>query len=199
MVSVVDLGATFVFAVEGGLSAAQARLDLFGVAVVALVTATGGGMVRDVLIADTPPRALRNARYVSLGLLGGLVAFVLHDLITQDTEDLITVVDAVGLALFAVSGTLIALAAGTTRLTAVLLGTITAVGGGIARDLLLSEVPIVLQANIYALAAAVGAGVVVGLIALGRTRAEAMAGGAVACFVLRMVSVWLDWQLPVAG
>ena len=195
----VDLAATFVFAIEGGLAGVDARLDLFGVMVIALITATGGGMIRDVLMGDTPPRSLRTARYVLLGTGGGLVAFVIHQSISSVPENLMTGLDAVGLSLFAVSGAALALAAGMHPLTAVLLGTITAVGGGTIRDVLLNRVPVILEANIYALAALLGAAVMVWLVRGGRPRSQSMVAGAACCFALRVVSVWQDWNLPVAG
>lgn len=195
----VDLAATFVFAIEGGLAGVAARLDLFGVTVIALITATGGSVIRDVLMGDTPPRALRTARYVALGIGGGLLAFVLHQAIAEIPENVLVTLDAVGLSLFAVSGAALALGNGMHPLTAVLLGTITGVGGGTIRDILLNQVPVILQANIYAVAAALGATVVVWLVHRGRPRSEAMAIGAVACFTLRIVSVWQHWSLPVAG
>lgn len=195
----VDLAATFVFAVEGGLAGVGARLDLFGVLVIALFTATGGGMIRDVLMGDTPPRSLRTARYVLLGAGGGLLAFLIHQGLTSVPENLMIGLDAVGLSLFAVSGAALALAAGMHPVTAVLLGTITAVGGGTIRDILLNRVPVILEANIYALAALLGAAVMVWLVRDGRPRSRAMVIGAVCCFVVRVVSVWQDWNLPVAG
>lgn len=155
VVLAVDLAATFVFAVEGGLAGVDARLDLFGVLVIALITATGGGMLRDVLMGDTPPRSLRTARYVLLGIGGGLLAFLIHRSIAEVGQDLLVGLDAMGLSLFAVSGAALALAAGMHPLTAVLLGTITAVGGGTIRDILLNRVPVILEANIYAVAALV--------------------------------------------
>lgn len=195
----VDLAATLVFAVEGGLAGVAARLDLFGVMVIALVTATGGGLMRDVLMGDTPPRSLRGARYVLLGLGGGLAAFVLHRALTEVPEGLLTTLDAAGLALFAVSGAALALALGAHPITAVLLGTITAVGGGTLRDVLLGDVPVILRSNIYAVAAALGATVVVVLTHGDEPPAWSLAAGAAACFALRMVSVWQGWSLPVAG
>ncbi len=199
VVLAVDLAATVVFAVEGGLAGVAVQLDLFGVMVIALVTATGGGMIRDVLMGDTPPRALRGARYVLLGLGGGLLAFVLHQALTEVPDDVLTTLDAVGLSLFAVSGAALALTVGMHPLTAVLLGTITGVGGGTVRDVLLNEVPEILRTNIYAVAAALGAAVLVWLSHRGSPRAWALATGAAACFTLRMVSVWQGWSLPVAG
>ena len=192
----VDLTATLVFGLEGGLAGIPAGLDVFGLTMVALLTATGGGVVRDLLMGDTPPRALRTIRYVVLGMAGGLLSFVVHDSISSDLGDVIVVLDAVGLSLFCVSGAALALAAGMNPLSAVLLGTITAVGGGTLRDVVLNQIPVVLRANIYALAAALGAMLVVVLARNGRSRPLAMVAGAGACFGLRMMSVWLDWNLP---
>ncbi len=195
----VDLTATFVFGLEGGLAGVPVGLDLFGLTMVALLTATGGGIVRDVLMGDTPPRALRTVRYLALGMVGGLVAFALHDLVDSHFDDVLVVLDAIGLSLFAVVGASLALSAGMGPLPAVLLGTITAVGGGTLRDIVLNQVPIVFRANIYALAAVVGATVVVVGLRTGRSRVGAMVLGAGACFLLRMVAVWLDWNLPTAA
>ena len=194
----VDLTATFVFGLEGGLAGVPVRLDLFGLTMVALLTATGGGMVRDVLMGDTPPRALRTVRYLALGMAGGLVAFLVHDRLGGRADDTLVVLDAIGLSLFAVVGAALALSAGMRPVTAVLLGAITAVGGGVLRDVVLDEVPLVLRANVYALAAITGAAVVVVLVQAGRSRTAAMVLGAAACFSLRMVAVWFDWNLPVA-
>jgi uncharacterized membrane protein YeiH len=114
-------------------------------------------------------------------------------------ENVLVTLDAIGLSLFAVSGAALALGNGMHPVTAVLLGTITGVGGGTIRDILLNQVPVILQANIYAVAAALGASVVVWLIGRGGSRTQAMALGALACFTLRLVSVWQNWSLPVAG
>lgn len=197
-VSVVDLAATAVFGLEGGVAGVAAGLDVFGVAVVGLVTATGGGMARDTLMGSTPPRALRTIRYLVAGITGGLLAMVLHSWV-EEAAGAVTVLDAIGLSLFAVSGASIALAAGLNGLTSVLLGTLSAVGGGVARDVLLDEVPLVLRADIYALAAAVGAAVVVAGWRSDMGRGWLLALGAGTCFFARMLAVWLDWHLPVPG
>ena len=155
-------------------------------------------MVRDVLMGATPPRALRTVRYLVIGMAGGLVAFGFDDLVTRHLEDVVVVLDAIGLSLFAVTGAALAVTAGMNRLTAILLGTITAVGGGTLRDVVLNQVPEVLVGNIYAVAAAAGAAVYVYAVRSRRSQTAAMIVGAAVCFGLRMGSVWLDWQLPVA-
>jgi uncharacterized membrane protein YeiH len=196
-VTVLDITGTFVFAIEGARAGMAGRLDLLGVLVLAFATALGGGIIRDVLIGFTPPSALRDWRYPALALAGGALTFVFRGWIAQAPPFAFIVLDAAGLALFAVAGTQRALDCKIPPFIAPLLGTITAVGGGVVRDVLLTQVPAVLRVDIYATAALAGAGVMVitTQCRLGRTTA-ACAGFAV-CFVLRLVSVALHWHLPV--
>jgi uncharacterized membrane protein YeiH len=191
-----DLAGTFVFAAEGALAALANELDVFGVMVLSFVTALGGGVMRDLLIAASPPAALRDWRYPAVAFGAGALTFVLHALTGYVVAPVIIVLDAAGLALFAVAGTEKALAFGIHPAIATLMGTLTGVGGGVLRDLLLSQVPAVLRVDIYATAALFGSAVMVVLQHLGmKPRWAALIGGA-ACFALRLVSVWQDWQLP---
>lgn len=193
---VVDLAATAVFAVEGAAQGADRHLDLFGVLVLAFATSLTGGIVRDVLLGDHPPAALKVLRYtLTAAVCGGLV-FVLNDQVDRLDVDAIAVLDAAGLSLFAVSGASKSLSWGTTGLTAVLLGVLTGVGGGTARDILLGDVPIVLRANIYAVAALLGAAVMVVGVRRGVRLGTMMAIGAVSCFALRVAAIFGDWNLP---
>ena len=192
----VDLGATFVFAVEGALAGVLVRVDVLGLFVVAFATALGGGIVRDLIIGATPPAAFRSMRYPLAAFSGAVVVMALHPTIQGDAASAIDVLDAVGLALFSVVGAAKALDFGLQPLSAVMLGTITAVGGGVIRSVLLDEVPPVLQADVYATAALLGATVMVVASLAGVARPRAMAAGAVACFALRMLAVWFDWNLP---
>ncbi|MGD9986882.1 trimeric intracellular cation channel family protein [Pseudonocardia sp.] len=196
LLTVADLAATLLFAVEGGALGAAARLDLFGVLVVAFSTAVGGGIIRDLLLGDVPPAALRSVAYPAVIAIGWLLVVVLYSGVRAIPAPVLVTLDAAGLALFCVVGATKALDFKVNPVLAVLLGTITGVGGGVLRDLLLREVPAVLRTDIYALAAGLGAVVlVVGRLA-GMPRAAAMAVGAVACLGLRLVGVALDWQLP---
>jgi uncharacterized membrane protein YeiH len=196
---VVDLAGTLVFGLEGGLAAIAGRLDVFGVMVLAFATALGGGLVRDVLIGAIPPAAIRDPRYATAAFVGGGIAIVLHRLVTRLPRAVSVGLDAAGLALFAVSGAVKAHDAGIAPLLAVLMGTITGVGGGTVRDLFLARVPAVLRVDVYAVAALAGAMVTIVAIGWGRSRPSAMATGAGVCFLLRVVSAWQNWNLPRVG
>ncbi|MGH8781678.1 trimeric intracellular cation channel family protein [Paraburkholderia sp.] len=194
-----DLAGTAVFALEGALAAMRGGLDLLGVMVLSFVVALGGGVIRDLLIGATPPNAVRDWRYPALAFATGLLTFVFHGAARELPALLVITLDAAGLALFAVAGAQKAINYGIGPFIATLMGTVTGVGGGVIRDLLLARTPLVLVADIYASAAFVGG---VALVAARRFGvppvAAALLGGAV-CFVLRMLAVTYGWQLPKAA
>lgn len=195
---VLDLCGTFVFALSGATAAVRRRLDLFGVLVLSFAAATAGGVARDLLIGAVPPAAISDWRYLGVSLCAGVITFFCCPLIER-LQNPVRLFDAAGLALFAVAGAEKALAYGLHPLMAALLGMLTGIGGGMARDLLLVEVPMVLRADLYAVAALAGATVVV----LGEmTRLPAgisVLVGAVLCFSLRMMAVRRGWHLPTAS
>jgi uncharacterized membrane protein YeiH len=194
---VLDLAGTFVFALSGAMAGVKHRLDLFGILVLSFAAATAGGIIRDVLIGAVPPAAINDWRYISISSLAGFLAFWWSPGISRMWSPVL-IFDAAGLGLFAVSGTLKALDFGLNPLAAVLLGGLTGIGGGIVRDLLVTEIPTVLRAELYAVAALVGAVVVV----IGSLRSlpmiPAAVAGAVICFGLRLGATWRGWQLPGA-
>ena len=192
----VDLLGTFVFAVEGAMAAIRAGLDLFGLLVLSFATALGGGIIRDLLIGATPPNSIRDWRYGATAFAGGGAVFCFYQYVQRVPTDLMLTLDAAGLALFAVAGAMKALEFGIHPLLAVLMGTLTGVGGGTIRDVLLTQVPGILRADIYAVAALVGAWVMVLALKAKLPRGWAMALGGVCCFVLRMVAVSRHWNLP---
>ena len=156
-----DLIGVFAFALSGGLVAVRKRLDLFGVLVLAGATGLGGGVLRDLLIGFIPPIGISDWRLVATALAAGVVTFVYHPGVERLAR-LVKVLDAVGLALFAVGGALLALARpGIPPLAAIIVGTITAVGGGALRDVLVGQVPEVLRRELYALPALLGSAIVV--------------------------------------
>src|SRR4051812_13747342 len=157
---VLDLAGTFVFALSGAVAGIKRRLDLFGILVLSFVAANTGGIVRDVLIGATPPGAISDWHYLGVSLIAGVVTFYFPFLFLQRWHPLL-LFDAAELALFAVSGAHKALAYGLNPVMATLLGMVTGIGGGMARDVLLAETPIVLRSDLYAVAALVGAAVVV--------------------------------------
>lgn len=194
-----DLIGIFVFALSGGVLGVRYRLDLFGVLLLSCATAVTGGIVRDVMIGAVPPAALTDAYYLPTAILAGLVTFRWHRTI-ECMRNPVLLFDAAGLAVFAVFGTGKALAYGLSPFAATLLGIITGIGGGIARDLLVVRTPVVLQqqTELYAVAALVGGGIVAIAHALGWPQAPAMVVGALLCFGLRFMAIRRGWRLPVA-
>lgn len=192
----VDLAGTLLFAIEGASAATSGQLDLLGVMVLAFATALGGGIVRDLLIGAVPPASLRDWRYAALAFFGGFIVFFLHRYLSGIPASVILVLDAAALALFAIAGAEKALLFKMPPVVAVLLGTITACGGGVIRDIFLAQVPRLLRADIYATAALVGSAVMVIAGKLGLSVRWAAISGGVVCFLLRLLSLWLHWNLP---
>lgn len=191
-----DIAGTLIFAIEGAVAAVRGNLDLMGLMVLAFATALGGGIIRDLLIGDTPPASLKDWRYAATAFAGAAMVFFLHRPIEGHMEGSIVILDAAGLSLFAIVGTRKALVYGLNPLVAVLLGTISGVGGGTIRDVLLAQVPTVLRADVYATAALAGAIMMAATYRAGVPRVWAGAVGGAICFCLRVVSVWGHWNLP---
>lgn len=194
---VFDLGGTFVFALSGATVGVKHRLDLFGVLVLSYAAGNAGGITRDVMIGAVPPAALSDWRYVAVSILAGLITFSWYRTINCLSSPVL-VFDAAGLALFAVSGASKALAFQAGPVAATLLGMLTGIGGGMARDVLVREIPTVLRTELYAVAALVGSVVVV----LGRlwhfpATATAIVGAGL-CFGFRFVAMRRGWHLPTA-
>jgi uncharacterized membrane protein YeiH len=180
---VLDLVGTFVFAISGATAAVTRRLDLFGTLVLSFVAGNVGGITRDVLIGSVPPAAISDWRYLAVSIFAGLITFYWSSAV-QKLSSPVLVFDAAGLALFAVSGAQKALAFGLNPVMAALLGMLTGVGGGMARDLLVAEIPTVLRADIYAVSALAGAAVVVIGKILDIPPAATAIVGALLCFGL---------------
>jgi hypothetical protein len=193
---VLDLMGIVVFAISGALTGVEKQLDLFGVIFLASATAIGGGFIRDALLGAFPVAALHDWRYLVAPTVTGLVVFYIHPAIAKLSRILL-IVDAAGLGLFAVAGTHKALNHGLGAVGACAIGTITAIGGGIIRDVLVREIPTVLHKEIYATAALLGAM----LFAIGdhyewNNVSTALAAIALT-FGIRVVSTWRHWSAPV--
>ena len=196
LVLALDLTGTFVFALNGALTAVHAaRLDIVGVLTLGMITAMGGGIIRDVLIGSVPPATFRDWRYLALAAGGALVAFALSQWLDR-LEMPIIVLDAVGLSVFAVIGASKAVSFGLDVGPAIILGTITGVGGGTIRDTLVRQVPSVLYSELYAIPALVGAAVTVVTIRAGVYGIAAALGAAAICFVIRMLGVRFRLSAP---
>jgi uncharacterized membrane protein YeiH len=192
-----DLIGTFVFALSGAAAGVKHKLDAFGVGVLAFVAGNAGGVIRDLLIGAVPAAAINDWRYVAVSMVAGAVTFVWYPNVKR-LQPIVLLFDAAGLGLFAVAGTEKALAVGINPFVSALLGMLTGIGGGVLRDLLVNEIPVVLRADLYALAALAGAAVVVGGHLARWPPIATTITGAILCFVIRLVAMRRGWRLPPA-
>ncbi|MFI1960466.1 trimeric intracellular cation channel family protein [Streptomyces althioticus] len=191
-----DLTGTFAFGLNGALTAVRAtRLDVVGVVVLGMITALGGGFIRDVLIDSLPPATLLDWRYYTLAAVGGLIAFALSRHLRRMVA-LIDVFDAIGLSTFAVIGASKALDSGLGVASSILLGVITAVGGGTIRDTLVGQVPTVLRSGLYAIPALVGASLLVAAAERGLSGPATDLGAASVCFLIRVIGLRFGLNAP---
>lgn len=193
-----DLIGTFVFALSGAVAGVKNRLDLFGLMVLAFATGNAGGITRDLLIGAVPPAALTSLQYLWISILAALVVFFGNRRIDVQGK-LILGLDAAGLALFAVTGTEKALAFGLDPVMAALLGMLTGIGGGMLRDVLVNQTPVVLQSDIYAVAALAAGAIVVTGNRLHLPSFVGMLVGSALCLGLRLMAIFRGWHLPIAG
>ncbi len=193
---VLDLLGVFVFALSGALVAVQRRLDVFGVLVLGVVAALGGGVARDLLIG-VPPAALRDDRYLIVAVVAGVVVFF-GSRHVERLAGAVRLFDAAGLGLFTAAGTSKALDAGLGAVPAIAVGCLTGIGGGVLRDVLVADVPLVLRREVYAVPAILGAIVVTVADGIGTPDGLATSVAASLVFTVRMVGVWRDWHAPVA-
>nr|WP_031505731.1 trimeric intracellular cation channel family protein [Streptomyces megasporus] len=194
-----DLAGILAFAISGALLAVRKNLDVFGIVVLAEVTGLGGGVIRDVLIGDVPPAALTDLGYLLTPLVATVLVFFLHPQVERINRA-VMVFDAAGLGLFCVTGTVKAHAYGLDLLPSIVMGLVTAAGGGVLRDVLANEVPSLLRwdREIYAVPAIVGATTVALLIHTGRLNAVTGALAAGLAFALRLLALRYNWRAPRA-
>ena len=197
LILALDLLGTFVFAISGAAAAVKSRLDVFGVGVLAFVAGNAGGVIRDVLIGSVPPAAISDWRYAAASLAAGIATLLWYSNVTR-LQHVVLLFDAAGLGIFAVSGAQKALAYGVNPFAAAVLGMLTGIGGGIVRDLLVKDIPVVLRTDLYAIAALAGAAVVVAGHLLQWPPTAATMSGAFLCVAMRLVALRRGWSLPVA-
>ena len=190
-----DLAGTFAFALSGAVAARERGLDWFGVGVLAFTVACGGGVLRDLCIGAIPPAGIVDWRYLATAVLAAVLTMASHALVERLAHPVV-LFDTLGLGLFAVTGAQKALLFGWNAEVAVLMGMATAVGGGVARDVLLNRVPVILQREIYASAALVGAAIVTVGDLLGLASPVLTWCAVAACFALRLLSLRYRWNLP---
>ncbi|CAB4596348.1 unannotated protein [freshwater metagenome] len=192
---VLDLVGIAVFALSGGLVGVEKKLDVFGVIALAATSALGGGIIRDVLLGIAPPATFTDARYLVVPIVCGVFVSYVHPTISRLHKPLV-VLDAAGLGLFAVAGAQKALSAGLNAPASVGIGMLTAIGGGVARDVLVREIPVVLHREIYATAAIAAATVVVIGDHYDFNPSAVAIAGIVVAFSIRVISKWRGWSAP---
>jgi uncharacterized membrane protein YeiH len=197
MMDVLDWVGTFVFALSGGLLGVQKRFDLFGVLFLSFVVSVVGGIMRDVLIGAVPPAAITEIHYFAIAIGGGLITFYWYPRVAS-LQRQILILDAVGLALFAVIGAQKAINYGINPLMSAIMGMLTGIGGGMTRDVLAGNVPFVLRGDLYAVAALAGATIVSIGTVMGVQPTYPMLLGAALCIFLRLMAIYYNWRAPVA-
>ncbi|MET9520112.1 trimeric intracellular cation channel family protein [Streptomyces sp. NPDC002994] len=194
-----DLVGIFVFAISGALLAVRKNFDVFGIAVLAEVTALGGGLLRDLIIGAVPPAAFTDLGYFTTPLIAAALVFFLHPEVER-IQGSVMAFDAAGLGLFCVTGTTKAYDYGLGLTASAALGLATAVGGGVLRDVLANEVPSLLRwdRDLYAVPAIVGAAMVVLFIRFDVLNAVTSGIAVVTAFVLRLLALHFHWRAPRA-
>ncbi len=205
IILITELTGTVAFSVSGALTAIERRLDFFGITVLSIFTAVGGGLIRDLILGNTPPVMFRNPLYVLVAFISSLLLMLFSPFFLRTRYSKkrnlvmhgINLFDAVGLGVFTVSGMNTAFSLGyDSMFLAVFVGVTTGVGGGVLRDVLAGRTPQLLRRDIYAVAAIIGA-LSLYLFELFLPRAAAMLAAAALIMLIRLIALHRRWNLPV--
>jgi uncharacterized membrane protein YeiH len=199
---VLDFAGIAMFALSGGIIAARKGLDPFGAGVIGLAAGLGGGSIRDILLGALPVYWISAPQYLAVAVGAGLAGYYGSELVRGETgarRRALAWADAAGLAVFCVIGAQAGLEAGTHWSIALLTGVLSAAFGGVLRDVIVNDVPLIFREDIYALAALFGAGVYVAAVALGLSESWAAPAAALAAFALRGCAILFRWSLPSIG
>lgn len=190
-----DLIGTFIFALSGVLAAKQKGLDIFGIFSIAFVVACGGGIIRDLCIGAIPPAGLTNYLYIVMVFAATIIGLACYRIVSA-LKYSVLFFDALGLSVFAISGARKALVFGHNYEVAIILGIVTAVGGGVIRDMLLDRIPVILTREIYASAAMIGSSIIVLGDYLHYPGETVSVIALILCVALRLLSLYFHWNLP---
>ena len=196
LIYTLDLIGTFVFAISGTLAAAKKKLDLFGAAVLGFITAVGGGTIRDVLIGSHPVSWMQDVNYLAV-IIGGVLAGFFFKKHLQKLRKTLFLFDAIGIGLFTILGLQKTLSLGLSPVVGVIMGTVSAVFGGVLRDVLSNEIPLIFRKEIYATACLSGGVLFLILEGFGLENDWNMLLTIAYIIVLRVLSIKKKWALPV--
>ena len=203
MIYALEIIGAAAFAVSGAMAALEHEADIFGVIFLAVVTALGGGVIRDLLLGVTPPKMFVSYVYLAVAAVAALVvfadAYIRREKYRKHRDKLDSInnmFDAVGLAVFTVSGMNTAMQQSDNVLLILVLGMSTGVGGGMLRDMMINKMPKVLRKRVYAVASLLGGGVYYGLFALGVHETIAAVSGMALIIALRVLATVYKWNLP---
>ncbi|MGB5332277.1 MAG: trimeric intracellular cation channel family protein [Woeseiaceae bacterium] len=197
-VYLLEMTGTAAFAVSGALAASRKNMDIFGFCVLALMPAVGGGTIRDIIIDRVPVFWIADNRYIAVAVIAALVVFF-TSYRPGSRRQILVWMDALGLALFAALGTEICLQHDTGPLVAIMLGVTTAVTGGMIRDIICNEIPLILSREIYATAAFIAAVCYVLADNIGVSESLALGIAVIAGFSVRALAIVYNWSLPSFG
>lgn len=202
---VLEIVGTIAFAISGAMVGVKKKHDIFGVIILGIVTAVGGGALRDVLIGNIPPVMFRNHRYVTIAVTVSILVFIVAYFMKKNEvkhaeffNSLLNVMDALGLGAFTIGGMNAAMGLGyeDNAFLVIFVGVLTGIGGGMMRDILAGQVPFVLYKQVYALASVCGGILYYLLLYIGMSQAWAVASGVSLIFLTRLLAAWLRWDLP---
>lgn len=193
--AIIDILGTISFAMSGALTAMRKKLDVFGILIIALVTSVGGGTLRDILIGKTPVSWMLNMTFVYVIISATVVAIIFRSYLKYVRRSLF-LFDTIGIALYTIAGVQIATAAGLHPVVCVILGTISACFGGVLRDILCNEIPIIFHKEIYATVCLLGGSIYLGLSEAGMSQAYAMLISGIVIIIIRTLAVVRQWSLP---
>lgn len=193
-----DLAGTFFFAISGTLAAADKKLDIFGALVIGFITAVGGGSVRDLVIGETPLIWIKDIGYISV-ILSGFIITVIFRKWLQKLRKTLFLFDTLGIGLFTIMGLEKALGLGVPIPVAIFLGMTSAVMGGVIRDVICNQIPLIFRSELYATACMAGALVFIGVSQLGPYPLLATFSGIGAVILTRILAIRYKIKLPLAA
>ena len=193
--TVIDILGTISFAISGALTAMKKKLDVFGILIIALVTSVGGGTLRDILIGKTPVGWMLNMTFVYVIFTATVAAILFRSQLKYVRRSLF-LFDTIGIGLYTIAGVQLSLAAGLHPVICVVLGTISACFGGVIRDILCNEIPVIFQKEVYATVCILGGASYLLLITLGLQQTWAMISAGILIIAVRTLAVVYEWQLP---